>query len=77
MLSNSFQKMEMRTCLFVVPPKFYQNEISGTIDFSKSIFVTGLPDLSKVKRDVIVAEDVKSGTEIISAEMFHTRVGTP
>ncbi len=77
MLSSSFQKIEMRTCLFVLPPKFYQNEITGTIDFSKSIFVSGLPDLSKMKRDVILAEDIKLGTEIISSAVFLTRVVTP
>jgi hypothetical protein len=70
MLSNKMQKTEMRNCVFVLPPKFYQNEIAVSIDFSKSVFATGAPDLSNIKSPQVIAEETKAGTTSITSTDF-------
>lgn len=75
MLSNKIVKAELRNCTFFAAPKFYQNELSGPIDFSRSVFLTGLPDLSSVKwlrESKCIAEEVKSGDRILSKDEFMT-----
>ena len=70
MLSNKMQKTEMRNCIFILPPKFYQNEIAVSIDFSKSVFTTGVPDLSSVKTPQVIAEEMKTGALNITSADF-------
>lgn len=70
MLSNKMQKTEMRNCTFILPPKFYQNEIAVSIDFSKSVFATGVPDLSTVKSGQVLGDEIKSGTVTITGGEF-------
>jgi uncharacterized protein YjbI with pentapeptide repeats len=70
LVSTKIQKAEFRNCTFYLSPLFNEANVTEHIDFSKSIFFSGLPDLKSFSTLQLKGEDVRLGNTLLKETEF-------